>query len=102
MVYQTEKTLNELGDKVSEDDKSALNTKLEALKEALKGQDLEAIKTKQDELQKAFHEISAKIYQQANPQGAPDMNADANAQGAGAGADYVDADFSEVKDDENK
>ena len=100
MVYQTEKTLGELGDKVAENEKADLTSKLDALKEALKGEDIEAIKSKQDELQKAFYEISAKLYQQASAQGAE--GAQPGADAGAAGADYVDADFSEVKDDENK
>ncbi|MBQ1262685.1 MAG: Hsp70 family protein, partial [Oscillospiraceae bacterium] len=101
MVYQTEKTLGELGDKVSENEKADLTSKLDALKEALKGEDIEAIKAKQDELQKAFYEISAKLYQQANAQAGAE-GAQPGADAGAAGADYVDADFSEVKDDENK
>ena len=101
MVYQTEKTLGELGDKVDANDKSDLTSKLDALKEALKGSDLDAIKAKQDELQKAFYAVSAKVYQQANGQGAAD-GAAAGADASAAGADYVDADYSEVKDEENK
>ena len=72
MVYQIEKSMTDFGDKVTEDDKAAVQPKLDALKEALKGTDIEAIKTAKDELQKAFYEIAGKIYQ---------------AQGAAAGAD---------------
>ncbi len=103
MVYQTEKTIGELGDKIEAADKDDLTAKLEALKEALKGTDTEAIKAKQDELQNAFFAVSQKVYSQANAQQAAAGGADAGAQGAG-GADYVDADYSEVKDEnsENK
>ncbi|MBQ8338345.1 MAG: Hsp70 family protein, partial [Oscillospiraceae bacterium] len=101
MVYQTEKTLGELGDKVSEGEKADLTSKLDALKEALKGTDTEAIKAKQDELQKAFYEVSAKLYQQTNAQAGAE-GAAAGADAGAAGADYVDADYSEVKDEENK
>ena len=71
MVYQIEKSMTDFGDKVTEDDKSKVQPKLDALKEALKGTDIEAIKTAKDELQKAFYEVAGKIYQ---------------AQGAAAGA----------------
>ncbi|MEE1279855.1 MAG: Hsp70 family protein, partial [Oscillospiraceae bacterium] len=100
MVYQTEKTISELGDKIEAADKDDLTAKLEALKEALKGTDTEAIKAKQDELQNAFFAVSQKVYSQANAQQAAAGGADAGA----AGADYVDADYSEVKDEnsENK
>ena len=71
MVYQIEKSMTDFGDKVTEDDKSKVQPKLDTLKEALKGTDIEAIKTAKDELQKAFYEVAGKIYQ---------------AQGAAAGA----------------
>ncbi|MGI6265053.1 MAG: Hsp70 family protein, partial [Acutalibacteraceae bacterium] len=66
-VYQCEKALEELGDKLDEADKTSIREKTDALKEALKGEDLEAIKAKQDELMKAFYEVSAKVYQQNAP-----------------------------------
>ncbi len=95
MVYQTEKTITDLGDKLSEGDKSELNDKKAALKTALEGEDLDAIKAKQEELQKLLYEISSKIYQQsggADAQAAEDMNA---AEKAGE-EDVIDADFTEV------
>ncbi len=99
LVYQTETLLSENGDKFSADDKSALETKAEALKEALKGDNLDAIKSAQDDLQNKFYEVSQKMYQAAQAaqgaQGAP--NADPNAQ-AGNGGDYTDADYTEVED----
>ncbi len=69
MVYQTEKTLEEAGDKLTDEDKADVNAKLEALKEALKGTDTDAIKAKQEELTQAFYKLSEKLYQQANPNG---------------------------------
>ena len=72
MVYQIEKSMTDFGDKVTEDDKAKVQPKLDALKEALKGTDIEAVKTAKDELQKEFYEVAGKIYQ---------------AQGAAAGAD---------------
>ena len=94
MVYQTEKTMNEFGDKVTEEEKAKIDAAKEALKEALKGEDIEAIKAKQEDLQKELFAISEKIYKAANPQGDP------NAQGTDAGnadpnvyeADYTDVD----------
>jgi len=90
MVFQCEKALGEMGDKISADEKSNLETKVEALKEALKGTDSEAIKTKQEELQKDFYEVSSKMYQQA-----------AEAQQAAGGAapedDVIDADFTDAE-----
>ena len=76
MVYQIEKSMTDFGDKVTEDDKAKVQPKLDALKEALKGTDIEAIKTAKDELQKEFYEVAGKIYQ---------------AQGAAAGAAEVAA-----------
>ncbi len=98
MVFQSEKTISELGDKLEAMDKSELEAKVAALKEALKGDNLDEIKAKQEDLQKKFYEVSAKVYQQANPQGAPNMDPNMGAQQGGNGADYVDADFTEVND----
>ena len=106
MVFQTEKTLKEVGDKVSGAEKSEVESKLNDLKEALKGNDIDLIKTKQDELQKAFYALSEKLYQaqaaQGGAQGAgPDMgNMGSNMGGNTANSDpnVVDADFREVND----
>ncbi len=91
MVYQSEKLLNENGDKFDEADKAALNEKIEALKEAIKGSDIEAIKSKKDELTAKFYEISQKMYQAAGgAEGQPDFGA---APGADDGyTDFTDAD----------
>ncbi len=98
MIYQTEKALGELGDKISEAEKNEINGAVNELREALKGSDLEAIKSKQEELQKKFYAISEKLYQQANPQGAPGAD-----QGApGADPNVYEADFKDATDEENK
>ena len=68
VVYQTEKTLGELGDKISADEKSKIQSAVDHLKEVNKGTDVEAIKTATDEVQKAFYAVSEKLYQQAGPQ----------------------------------
>ena len=65
MVYQTEKTISEFGDKLSEEEKKSVEDAKEALKEALKGEDIEAIKAKQEELQKALYAVSEKVYKAA-------------------------------------
>ena len=65
MVYQTEKLISEDGDKFSADDKSALQTKVDALKEALKGDNEDAIKSAQEDLQNKFYEVSQKLYEAA-------------------------------------
>ena len=108
MVYQCEKLLSEEGDKFDQADKDALNAEIEGLKEALKGQDINLIKNKQEALQKKFYEVSEKIYKAAQgAQGAAGQQADPNIggnPGAGAqGADgFYDADYTDVTDDDNK
>ncbi|WP_394964638.1 molecular chaperone DnaK [Candidatus Allofournierella excrementigallinarum] len=99
MVFQTEKTLAELGDKVDAAKKAEVESKLSELKEALKGTDVEAIKAKQEEVQKAFYAISEELYKNAQGSGAAGASgADAgNAGSAGKPDDgVVDADFKEV------
>ena len=101
MVFQTEKSLSELGDKAPASEKADVESKLEALKEALKGTDIELIKAKQEDLQKAFYAMSEKVYQAqaaAQQQGpTPDMG---GATGGSTSSDpnVVDADFTEVDD----
>ncbi len=108
MVYQCEKLLSEEGDKFDQADKDALNAEIEGLKEALKGQDINLIKNKQEALQKKFYEVSEKIYKAAqgaqgaaDQQAGPDMggNPGAGAQGADG---FYDADYTDVTDDDNK
>ena len=103
MVFQSEKTLKEIGDKVDASQKSELEGKISELKEALKGSDINLIKQKQDELQKVFYAVSEKLYQaQAAQQQAagPDMGANPGAGSASNGdPNVVDADFREVNDD---
>ena len=100
MVYQTEKLLSENGDKFSDDDKSALNTKLDALKEALKGDNTDAIKSAEEDLTNKFYEVSQKIYEATQgaqgPQPGAAPGADAAQDGNDAG--YTDADYTEVDD----
>ncbi len=67
-VYQCEKALGEFGDKVDEADKTAVQAKIDELKEALQGTDIDAIKAKKDELMKAFGDVATKVYQAAAPQ----------------------------------
>jgi len=69
IIYQTEKTLNELGDKISADEKASIQAEVDALKELNKGTDVAAIKAGIDKVQQAFYKVSEKLYQQANPQG---------------------------------
>ena len=105
IVYQTEKTLNELGDKVSAEEKSEIEAKIEEVKKVKDGDDIEAIKKAMEDLTQAFYKISEKLYQQNG--GAQGQGFDPNNMGganAGTGAansnddNVVDADF-EVQDD---
>ena len=89
IIYQTEKTLGELGDKISEEEKQSIQTAVDKLKEVNKGTDIEAIKAATEEVQKAFYAVSEKLYQQAAPQG--------EAAGQQPGDDgVVDADYETV------
>ena len=105
MVYQTEKTISEMGDKLDAGDKSELESKLSALKTALTGTDTAAIKSATEELTQAFYKVSEKMYQAAGgAQGAgfdPSQAAGGPNPGAGAqgGQDYYDADYTVVDDD---
>ena len=107
MVYQTERTLEELGDKVDAAEKAEVESKLNELKETLKGSDTAAIKAAIEALTQVFYKLSEKMYQQANPQGGqPGANpgCDPNCQGdCGNGSDngqqYYDADYTVVDDD---
>ena len=102
MVYQTEKSMNEFGDKVTQADKDSVNPKLDALKEALKGTDVEAIKKAQEELQTAFYAVAERIHKE---QGAAAQQAEAaqtDVQGEGTNAaggsddNVVDADYTDA------
>ena len=98
MVFECEKLLADNGDKFDEADKTEINAKVDALKEALKGTDIEAIKAKQEDLQKKFYEISEKLYKAAggaqgfDPNAAAGFDANAGAQGDG----YTEAPFTDV------
>ena len=102
MVYQSEKMINENGDKFSEAEKSELTAKIDALKEALKGEDINLIKSRQEELTKQFNDISVRLYQEAAAaQQAAQGGAagpDAGAYNAGANDGYYDAPFEDVNE----
>ncbi len=102
MVFQCEKSLGEFGDKISADEKSSVQAKIDALKEALKGTDIEAIKAKQKELETEFQGIATKVYQQAaqaqqaaGAQAGPDMGSDGASQDNND--DVIDAEFSDAE-----
>ena len=103
MVYQSEKTLAEMGDKIPADDKNKVQAGIDKLKETLKGQDTAAIKAATDELTQAFYAVSEKLYQQANPQGGAQAGAQQPGADAGTqGGQYYDADYKVVDEDDNK
>ncbi len=104
MVYQAEKALGDMGDKLSAEDKEKVQSGIDKLKELLKGDDTAAIKAATEELQQAFYAVSEKLYQQAGPQpgaeGGPDMGGQQSA--AGDGQQFYDADYKVVDDEEQK
>jgi molecular chaperone DnaK len=104
MVYQAEKTLAEVGDKVPESEKQPIQDAVNKLKETLKGDDTDAIKAATEETTQLFYKMSEKLYQQANPQGGANPAGDPNAQQAGGAQDgqYYDADYKVVDEDEKK
>lgn len=105
LVYQSEKTLGEIKDKIDEADKAGVQTEIDKVKEALKGTDSEAIKNATEELSKKFYAVSEKLYAQANPEGAQQQapGQDAGAEQSAPGSDNVyDADYRVVDDDDKK
>ena len=111
MVYQIEKSMTDFGDKVTEDDKAKVQPKLDALKEALKGTDIEAIKNASKELEESFQKVATTVYQQAaaaqqaaggaqgfdpnNMGGMNGMNNGGAQGGSNGGDDVVDAEFTD-------
>ena len=101
MIFQSEKTLNELGDKVTEDDKADVKAAIEKLKSTVAGGNTEDIKADTEALEKAFYKLSEKLYAQANPQGDPNMGGYDPNMGGNGGSDgtYYDASY---EDNTNK
>ena len=100
MVYQAEKTLNEVGDKVPESEKAPIKAGVEKLKETLKGEDTDAIKAATEELTQLFYQMSEKLYQQQAPQGDPNMGGQQPGGDPNGGQQYYDADYKVVDDDD--
>ena len=96
MVYQCEKMLTDEGDKFSDEEKNALNEKIDALKEALKGEDINLIKSRQDELQAKFYEISERLYKEAQA-AAGAQGADPMGGNQASGDSFQEADFTDVE-----
>ena len=100
LVYQAEKTLSEVGDKVPESEKAPVQAGLDKLKETLKGEDTDAIKAATEELTQLFYKMSEKLYQQAAPQGDPNMGGQPQGDPNAGGQQYYDADYKVVDDDD--
>ncbi|MDO4847547.1 MAG: molecular chaperone DnaK [Clostridiaceae bacterium] len=105
LVYQSEKIISENGDKFSEADKNDVQQKIDALKEALKGENIDDIKAKKDELTQSFYKVSEELYKQAAAQAqaeqAQNGGAAGNADGDKGGDGYYDADYTDVEDPQN-
>ncbi len=106
MIYSTENTMKELGDKATQDQKDRISKALETLKEAVKAENIENVKKELENLGKALHEVTTALYQQAAAQHqAQQQQQQAGQQqspppgGEGGNGDFVDADYKEVKDD---
>ena len=99
MVYQTEKSLNEFGDKVTADEKAQVQPKIDALKEALNGSDMDKIKTAKDELQQAFYAVAERVYKEqgaAAQQGQTEVSGEGSASDNG-GDNVVDVDYTDAE-----
>ncbi len=102
MVYQSEKLVSENGDKMSEQEKTDINAKIDALKEALKGEDINLIKSRQEELTKVLNDVSVRLYQEAAAAQQAAQGGAADAGQSAPGADnngYYDAPFTDVTDE---
>ncbi len=100
MVYQCEKILSDSGDKIPESDKTAVQEKIDALKEALKGEDTEAIKQKKEELTQQFYKVSEELYKQAAAAAQAQQGAEGGAADTSStdGNNYYEADYTDVED----
>ncbi len=99
MIFQSEKTLSEIGDKVSEDDKAGVRSAIDKLRQTITTNDTDAIKADTEALEKAFYAVSEKLYQQAGgAHGAPGADAGAGANGQSADGTYYSADYEDKSD----
>ena len=105
MLHATEKTLKDLGEKVTSEERYKIETAISALKTALSGDDKDAIENRTQELAQASAAVAQRAYSQQGPSGAPGADAGASAgaggtdaSGGGGKDDVLDAEFEEVKD----
>ncbi len=96
LAYQAEKQMNDLGDKVTADDKTKIEGLVKELRDVIQAENFDAIGTKKTELEQALYQISSNVYQQAGAEGAPEAGADAGGT-APDGDDVIDADYTETK-----
>jgi len=99
LMYESEKALKEVGDKVSPEEKKTVEEKLEALKKALEGEDIEVIKTATEEMTNAFHALSQKMYEAAAAQQQSEAQT-GESEDSKSDDDVVDADYEVVDEDE--
>ena len=99
IVYQSEKTIDDMGDKLDANDKQTIEEAIEKVKTALSGTDTQAIKQAVEELEKSFYAVSEKLYSQVDPQGGDAQGPDG---GPGASGDYYDADYEVVDDNQDE
>ncbi|MRH43073.1 molecular chaperone DnaK [Aquibacillus halophilus] len=99
MIFSTDKTLKDLGDKVSDEEKQTAETAKEELQKALEGEDFDDIKQKKEALEEQVQALSVKLYEQAQADAQAEAGAEAGEQ---EGEDVVDADYEEVNEDDEK
>jgi molecular chaperone DnaK len=106
LIYSTEKSIKDLGDKVNSATKSKVEESVTALRKAMEGEDTAEIKRLSDELTQASHKLAEAMYQQASQSeqqaGAGAESAEQASDAGAADEDVVDADFEEVKDEDKK
>ena len=101
LVYNCEKTISELGDKISGEEKAKVETEVDSVKKALEGTDTEAIKQATEKLTQVFYELSEKLYKQANPNAGAEANASSEGPKEDENGNVYDADYN-VEDSNNQ
>ncbi|MCK4266987.1 MAG: Hsp70 family protein, partial [Thermoplasmata archaeon] len=98
MIYSTERTMEELGDKVTQEQKEKINSAVETLKKAIESDDVDKVKTELEALGKAMHEVTTALYQQVAAEQAAQQQAPQEGQEPEQNGDYVDADYKDVSE----
>ena len=102
LIYNSEKTLTDLGDKISSEEKAKIQTEIDSTKSALETNDTDKIKEATEKLTKVFYEMSEQLYKNANPNAGANPNPEAGNANEGADGNVYDADYKVENDDENK